>query len=352
MATQTARTEFAQALKAVATQTGLDIDVIIEKVKDAIVAAYKRDAREKGVEVDEFEYEVQVHPVSGEMRIFAYPPEKPEEKEDVTPPGFGRIAAQTAKQVIHQKIREAERGAIIEEFEGRVGSLVSGMVLRFDGGDVRVEIGKTEGIMPYDKRIPSERLSLNQRVTFLFEEIRQTPKGEEIILSRNTPEFVEKLFAREVPEIGSKNVIIKIIAREAGVRTKIAVVSNQPGVDPVGSCVGQKGVRVQAVTNELGGERVDIIPWTDDEKEFIKSSLAPVEIVAMKISKKEKTAKVTVPTEQLSIAIGKDGQNVRLASRLTGYEIDIVGAEVKVEKKTEKKVEKKEAVTEDAASDK
>ncbi len=333
MATQTARTEFAQALKAVSTQTGLDVNVIIEQVKASIIAAYKRDAKEEGVEVDTFEYEVQIHPVTGEMRIFAFKIDNSEEKKDVTPPGFGRIAAQTAKQVIHQKIREAERGAVITEFEGKIGSLVSAMVLRFDGGNVRVEIGKTEGIMPFEKRIPNERLSLNQRITFLFEEIKETPRGEEIILSRNSEEFVKKLFEREVPEIGSKNVEIKTIAREAGVRTKIAVSSNQPGVDPVGSCVGQKGVRVQAVTNELGGERVDIIAWTEDEKEFVKAALAPVEVISIKLSKKDKKAKVEVPESQLSIAIGREGQNVRLASKLTKYDIDIVGDGSKVEER-------------------
>src|SRR5258708_1997303 len=333
MATQTARTEFAQALKAVATATGLDVNVIIEKVKEAVVAAYKRDAREQGVEVDNFEYEVQIHPVTGEMRIFAAALEKLDEKTDVTPPGFGRIAAQTAKQVIHQKIREAERGAIIEEFESRVGNLVSGMVLRFDGGNVQIEIGKTEGIMPYEKRIPNERLALNQRATFLFEEIRQTPRGEEIILSRNSPEFVKKLFEREVPEIASGSVIVKDIVREAGIRTKIAVSSSQPGVDPVGSCVGQRGVRVQAVTNELGGERVDLIAWNDNIEEYIKASLSPVEVIAIKLSKKEKIAKVTVAEDQLSIAIGREGQNVRLGSKLTDYEIDIQGDRSKVAEK-------------------
>ena len=332
MPKQTARTEFAQALKAVSTQTGLEVDVIIEQVKLAVVAAYKRDAKEHGVDVDSFEYDVQIHPVNGEMRIMSWPIEKPEDKKDVTPPGFGRIAAQTAKQVIHQKIREAEHGAVIAEFEAKVGNLVSGMVLRFDGGNVIVEIGKTEGIMPYDKRIPNERLSLNQRATFLFEEIRKTIRGEEIILSRNSGAFVEKLFAREVPEIASGNVVVKKIAREAGVRTKIAVASSQPGVDPVGSCVGQKGVRVQAVTNEIGGERVDIIPWSADDKELIKASLSPVEVIAIKISKKEKTDTVTVAENQLSIAIGREGQNVRLASKLTDYEIDIVGDGSKVER--------------------
>lgn len=368
-ATQTARTEFAQALKAVATQTGLDVAVIIEKVKEAVVAAYKRDAREMGEDVEAFEYSAEVHPVTGEMRVFSAPLEGGD-KKDVTPPGFGRIAAQTAKQVIHQKIREAERGAVLQQFQEKIGGLVPGLVLRFDGGDVRVEIGKTEGVMPYDERIATERLNLNQRLTFLFREIRETPHGEEIILSRKDPKFVEKLFEREVPEIGSHSVEIKGIAREAGVRTKIAVFSTASGVDPVGSCVGQRGVRVQSVTNELGGERVDIILWNEDEKEFIKSSLSPVEVLSIKTSKKEKRAKVVVSEDQLSIAIGKDGQNVRLASRLTGWEIDIAGdgkptakpIEPKVEEvqpivesvepavvedKTSNPSEKKEAVTED-----
>lgn len=347
MATQTARTEFAQALKAVSTQTGLDANVIIDKVKEALVAAYKKDARDNGIEVDTLEYEVQVHQVTGEMRIFSFDPEKPEEKEDVTPPGFGRIAAQTAKQVIHQKLREAERGAIMEEFEVKKGSLVSGMVLRFDGGNVRVEIGKAEGLMPYEERIPDERLNLNQRVTFLFKEVRETPRGEEIILSRNSEDFVKKLFEREVPEIGGGNVEIKAISREAGVRTKIAVSSNQPGIDPVGSCVGQKGVRVQAVTNELGGERVDIIAYTEDEKEFVKSSLSPVEVVAIKLDKKNKKAIVKVAPQELSIAIGSNGQNVRLASKLTGYDIDIESSEPKESKKSEEMIENTEPVVEE-----
>jgi len=334
MPAQTARTEFAQALKAVSTQTGLGVDVIIEKVKDAVIAAYKRDAREKGVDVDSFEYEVQIHPVSGEMRIFAWPLETPDNKKDVTPPGFGRIAAQTAKQVIHQKIREAERGAVITEFTGKVGSLVSGMVLRFDGNDVRVEIGKAEGVMPFDKRIPNERLNLNQRVTFLLEEIKETPHGEDLILGRNSEEFVKKLFEREVPEIASGNVVIERIAREAGVRTKIAVRSKEPGIDPVGSCVGQKGVRVQTITNELSGERVDIIPYSEDAKEFIKASLSPVEVVSVKLDKKAKKATVEVPGDQLSVAIGANGQNVRLASEISNWEIDIVGANAKENEET------------------
>jgi N utilization substance protein A len=358
------RTEFSQALKAIAQERGLDPDVILSTIKEAIIAAYKRDAREQGVEVDSFDYDATLDPVNGETRVFAWPlpaedaTEKQKEKakkerHDVTPPGFGRIAAQTAKQVIHQKIREAEKGAIMEEFEAKVGSLVSGLILRFDGPNVRVDLGRTEAIMAAEDRIPNERLNLNQRLTFLIKAINETPRGKEIFLSRADPMFVEKLFAREVPEISSKSVEIKAIAREAGVRTKIAVFSTQTGVDPVGSCVGQKGVRVQAVTNEIGGERVDVIAWNDDVAELIKSSLSPAEDVSVTLDRETKTAKVLAPEDQLSMAIGKDGQNVRLTAKLTGFRIEIGGngeltaaveepvVEAPVEVKEEKKVVKK-----------
>jgi N utilization substance protein A len=335
------RTEFSQALKAIATERGLDANVILETIKQAYIAAYKRDAREHiGDEVDLFEYDTEMDPVTGEARIMAWPIDKPEEKKDVTPPGFGRIAAQTAKQVIHQKIREAEKGVIMDEFNARIGGLISGIVLRFDGSNVRVDLGRTEGIMPGSERIPSERLTPGQRLTFLLKAIEEGPRGKQIILSRADSDFVKKVFTREVPEIASKSVEIKGIAREPGVRTKISVFSSQSGVDPVGSCVGQKGVRVQAVTNELGGERIDIIPWTEDEEEFVKATLAPVEVINIKLNAKEKSAILTVPEDQLSLAIGKDGQNVRLASQLTGWKIEIVGKKVKAKK--EKKEEAKD----------
>jgi len=331
---QTPRTEFAQALKAIATERGLDPNVILETIKQAIIAAYRRDAKERGEDDEGQEYDVELNSVNGEAKVFAWSAlgeEATEEekatakkqKEDVTPPGFGRIAAQTAKQVIHQKIREAEKGAIMDEFSERVGTLISGMILRFDGPNVRVDIGRTEAVMPAEERVPNERLNTSQRLTFLFKEILEGPKGKELILSRADPSFVEKLFAREVPEISSKSVEIKAISREAGVRTKIAVFSGQSGVDPVGSCVGQKGVRVQAVTNELGGERVDIIPWSDDKTELIKASLSPAEDMTVSLDEKTKTARVKAPEDQLSMAIGKDGQNVRLAAKLTGYRIEV-----------------------------
>ena len=338
----TARTEFSQALKAIATERGLNPDVVIETIKQAIIAAYKRDAKEQGIEVDTFDYDAVIDPVNGETKVFAWElpaedatPEQIKEvkkgKKDVTPPGFGRIAAQTAKQVIHQKIREAEKGVIMEEFQERVGSLASGLVLRFDGPNVRVDLGKTEALLLAEDRIPNERLNLNQRLTFLIKAINETPRGKEIFLSRSSPEFVSKLFAREVPEIGSGSVEIRTIAREPGVRTKVAVFSSQAGVDPVGSCVGQKGVRVQAVTNEIGGERVDVIPWNDDLSELIKSSLSPAEDLSVTIDEENKTAKVLAPEDQLSVAIGKDGQNVRLTAKITGYRIEVEGNGEKIE---------------------
>lgn len=338
---QTARTEFSQALKAVATERGLDAAIILDTIKQAIIAAYRRDAKEQGVDTEELEFDVDLNSVNGEARIFSWPIEKPKKRQDVTPPGFGRIAAQTAKQVIHQKIREAEKGAIMDEFSARVGNLISGLVLRFDGSNVRIDLGRTEAVLPSEERIPSEHLTPNQRLTFLLKEIRETPRGKEIILSRSDPALVSKLFAREVPEVSAGNVVVKIVAREPGVRTKIVVASEASGVDPVGSCVGQKGVRVQAVTNELGGERVDIISWTEDTKELMIASLSPAENLSVKLDEKKMLAEVTAPEDQLSMAIGKDGQNVRLAAKLTGYRIEVIQA-------GEKKVEKKEAAGKDS----
>ena len=362
------RTEFAQALKAIATERGLSADVILDTIKQAIIAAYRRDAKERGEDVESMVFEVELDSVTGEAKVFAWsapedeegdPDEHKDQRKDVTPPGFGRIAAQTAKQVIHQKVREAEKSSIMDEFSERIGSLISGTVLRFDGPNVRVDLGRTEGLMQASERVPNEHLAGSQRMTFLLKDIEETPRGRQIMLSRADSEFVKKLFAREVPEIGSGSVEIRAISRDPGVRTKIAVFSTQPGVDPVGSCVGQKGVRVQAVTNELGGERVDIVPWSDDIAELIKGALSPAEGLSVKLDEKEKTAKVKTSDDQLSLAIGKDGQNARLAASLTGWRIEVEGdgtgvteKEVKEEdlpvdgedkdKKNVKKVEKKQ----------
>jgi len=339
---QTPRTEFAQAIKAIAMERGLDPEVILDTIKQAIVAAYKKDAKDRGEDPELLDYDVILNSTNGEAKILAWDHIEPDEegkvdtskaeKKDVTPPGFGRIAAQTAKQVIHQKIREAEKGAIMGEYTERVGALVSGMILRFEGSDVRVDLGKTEGIMPSVERVPNERLNLNQRMSFLLKDIVETPRGQQIVLSRADTQFVKKLFEREVPEISSGSVIVNGIAREPGVRTKIAVSSGQTGVDPVGSCVGQKGVRVQSVTNELGGERVDIVMFNEDPAEYIKGALSPAEGMVVTLNKKEKTAVVKAPSEQLSLAIGREGQNARLASKLTDWKIDIEELVVKGKK--------------------
>ena len=348
---QTPRTEFAQALRAIASERGLEPDVILETIKQAIIAAYKRDARELGEDVDTNDYEVELDPTSGGARVYAWPmPEEDateeekkkamEEKKDVTPPGFGRIAAQTAKQVIHQKIREAEKGAVMDEFSGRVGGLISGMILRFDGPDVRVDLGRTEGIMPKEERIPNERLNPNQRLTFLLKKIEDSLKGRQIVLSRADAAFVQKLFEREVPEMGSGSVEVKVIVRESGVRTKMAVFSNQSGVDPVGSCVGHEGGRDQAITNGLGGERVDIIQYSENLQDLIKAALSPAENLSVKLDEKTKTAVIRAPEDQLSLAIGKEGQNARLAAKLTGWKIEIKAIELVKKAKEGKKDEK------------
>jgi len=229
--------------------------------------------------------------------------------------------------VLLQKIREAEKTAILDEYSKRIGTLVNGLVLRFDGPNVIVDIGKTEGVMPPQEQVRAEKYRLNQRLTFFIKDIRDSARGREVLVSRADKGLVEALFRREVPEVASGAVEIKAIAREPGNRSKIAVSSTRVGVDPVGSCVGQKGVRVQAVINELEGEKIDVIQHSDDLEKFVVAALSPAEGVKVELDKKKETAKVTVPDDQLSLAIGAKGQNVRLAAKLTGYKIDIKGAE-------------------------
>ncbi len=314
----TVRSEFSLALNQVATERGIDPTIVLETIKAAILAAYRKDYG-----MDELEQlSVELNPDTGEAKIF-------KEGKDITPPGFGRIAAQTAKQVILQRIREAEKQAVLADYETKVGNIVPGMVLRFDGPNVVVDIGRTQAVMPVSEQSQGERYHLNQRLTFYIEGIRETTRGNEIIVSRAHKGLVEGLFRREVPEVAQGAVELKIIAREAGGRTKIAVHSTQSGVDPVGSCVGQKGVRVQGVISELGGsEKVDIIQYSEDAKQFITAALAPAKDVEVILDNEKKSATVLVPEDQLSLAIGRDGQNVRLAAKLTGWKIDIQGKAV------------------------
>ena len=314
----TIRSEFSLALNQVATERGIDVAVVLETIKAAILAAYRKDYGVAELE----QLMVELNADTGEAKIF-------KDGKDITPPGFGRIAAQTAKQVILQRIREAEKQAVLADYQTKVGTIMPGMVLRFDGPNIVVDIGRAQGVMPPQEQSQAERYHLNQRLTFYIEGIRETMRGNEIIVSRAHKGLVEGLFKREVPEVASGAVELRIVAREAGGRTKVAVYSNQPGVDPVGSCVGQKGVRVQAVINELGGsEKVDIIQWTDDAKLFITAALAPAKDFEITLDEKKKVAEVMAPEDQLSLAIGRDGQNVRLAAKLTGWKIDIKGKQV------------------------
>lgn len=334
------RSEFALALNQVATERGIDPTIVLETIKVAILAAYRKDYGGD----DLTELTVDVNADTGEARIY-------KEGKDATPPGFGRIAAQTAKQVILQRIREAEKHAVLADFQTKVGSIVSGMVLRFDGPNIIVDIGRTQAVMPPQEQSQGERYHLNGRLTFYIEGIRETMRGNEIIVSRAHKGLVEGLFKREVPEVSQGSVEIRIIAREAGGRTKVAVYSSQSGVDPVGSCVGQKGVRVQAVIGELGGsEKVDIIQWTEDIKQLITSALAPAKELTVTLNEKKKAAEVVAPDDQLSLAIGRDGQNVRLAAKLTGWKIDIRGKGDSVKPTIEAKGEKESVLATESIS--
>jgi N utilization substance protein A len=309
------RSEFALALNQVSNERGLDPTIVLETVKNAILAAYRKD--HPGSEIEEFVAELDAN--SGEAKIF-------HDGKDVTPPGFGRIAAQTAKQVILQKIREKEKEAIISDFKLKLGTIVNGMVLRFAGPNVIIDVGKTEAIMPPSEQIPNEKYHLNQRLVIYVLEIKDGLKGEEVVVSRANNGLLEGLFKREVPEVAQGAVEIKEIVREPGNRSKVAVSSNQNGIDPVGSCVGQKGVRVQAIIQEFSGiEKIDIIQWQENPKAYVTQALSPAKQIQVEISEKDKTARVFVAPEELSLAIGKDGQNVRLASKLTGYRIEIEG---------------------------
>lgn len=260
-----------------------------------------------------------------------------ESKED-----YGRIAAQTAKQVIIQKIREAERASVINEYGGKEGEIISGIVQKVERGNVYVDFNRATGILPAEEQIPGEYWTRGQRARAYLYSVEDAPRGINLRLSRAHPKFVEKLFAIEAPEIENGVVEIKSIAREAGARSKIAVHSNDEHIDAVGSCVGQKGTRVNTVTTELSGEKIDIIPWSENPAQFVSNSLSPAKVISIEIDEEEHKATVEVANDQLSLAIGKGGQNVRLAAKLTGWRIDIKGNEKEIVKIDEEKVEKME----------
>ena len=362
-----ARTEFAAALNQLASEKGVDVTVVVEAIQQAALAAFRKDLSLRSMEIPEnFDtFTAEIDSATGEISIM-------DGKKNITPPGFARIAAQTAKQVILQRLHEAEKDAISDEYEKKVGTIITGTIQRQEGNTYFVDLGRAEGIFPVFEQTRDEYYHQGQHMKFLIKEIREGRHGPEVVVSRSDASVVKELFALEVPEIKTGSVVIKDIAREAGSRTKISAISTQEGVDPVGSLVGQKGVRVQAVMNELGEERIDIISYSEDPAKYIASALSPAKDVTVKIEEKDgptspnplrresseagasrsggKLAKVKIPTSQLSLAIGKGGQNVRLAAKLTGWKIDIEGLEdireqkviedkEKVEKETEKTVE-------------
>lgn len=335
-------TEFLSALAALEKEKGIDKSILIDAIENALVSAYKKNY---GTVQD---VRVEVDPLSGMFKVYAkktvvetveddteeislkdahkiniaYEPGDIIEQE-VTPGSFGRIAAQTAKQVVVHRLREAERGVIYDKFIEREGEVMNASIHRVDKGSVLLELDGVECIMPTAECIPGERYNINDHIKVYVMEVRKTTKGPQVIVSRTHPNLLKRLFEIEVPEIMQNIVHIKSIAREAGSRTKIAVHSDDENVDPVGSCVGQKGSRIDRVVAELGNEKIDVIPWSSDPIEFIANSLRPAKVLMVQINENEKAAKVVVPDYQLSLAIGREGQNARLAAKLTGWKIDI-----------------------------
>lgn len=336
--------ELIGALKDLEKERGISKDVLIEAIETAIVSAYKRNfnlSSNASVRVDLDETTGAINVYSRRKVVDDVTDPKQEisleeakaidpnytigdiVEEEVTPKDFGRIAAQTAKQVVIQRIREAERSIIFNEYANRAGDVVNGIIQRIDHRNVIIDLGKVEAVLPVSEQIPGERYEPNQRMKFYINEVKQSSRGPQIFLSRTHPGLLKYLFELEVPEIQSGVVEIKSVAREAGSRSKIAVFSRDENVDPVGACVGNKGMRVQAVVSQLNGEKIDIVAWVPDEVQFIANALSPAAVIRVILDEVAKTARVVAPDDQLSLAIGKEGQNARLAARLTGWKIDI-----------------------------
>ena len=315
------------ALRLVEREKGISFESVVVALEQALAAAYKRSPEAQGDEA-----RVEIHRATGDVTVYAQEVEENEETAEFTvtrewedtPPDFGRIAAQTAKQVILQRIREAEREITYGEYSGRETDIVTAIVQQADPRYVLLDLGKgVEALLPQAEQVPGERYDHGSRVKAYIVEVRRSPRGPQIVCSRTHPNLIRKLFELEVPEIMDGIVEIKQVAREPGHRSKIAVASNDPNVDPTGACVGPKGSRVRMVVNELRGEKVDIISWSEDPAQFVANALSPAKVKEVRIDPDTQTAEVIVPDFQLSLAIGKEGQNARLAARLTGWRIDI-----------------------------
>ena len=334
--------EFIEAIEALEKEKDISKDILIEAIESALVSAYKKNYgtsqnvrvnidREEG-DIDVFmrkdvveEVEDDMVEISLEDALEIDPRYEVGDvvEYQVTPRDFGRIAAQTAKQVVVQRIREAERGMIFDDYITRQGEIITGTVQRISNETLFINMGKAEGILAATERVPGEKYEINDRINVYIMDVKKTTKGPQVFLSRSHPGLVKRLFELEVPEIEEGIVEIKSIAREAGSRTKIAVYTEDENVDPVGACVGTRGSRVQNIVDELFGEKIDIITWSDDPEELISNVLSPAKVEKVIIDEEEKAATVIVPDYQLSLAIGKEGQNVRLAAKLCGWKIDI-----------------------------
>lgn len=386
--------EFGSAIMQIAEEKGIPKGVVIETIEAALAAAYKKDYGKRGqriqakfnevagdakfflikdvvdetmrefVEGEEDEEYIEEEIIEGEEKLPRYNPERDilldEAKKlkkgakigdvieiELEPQSeYGRVAAQTAKQVIIQRIREAERDSMFAEYKGKEGEVVSGVVQRIEGRNVYIDLGKSIGVLFPSEQVQGEHLRIGQRVKVYLYKVESDPKGPGITLSRTHSEMVRKLFELEVPEIFAGTVEIKSIAREAGSRTKIAVFSKEEGIDPIGSCVGQKGTRVQAIIEELAGEKIDIIEWNEKPERYIAAAISPAKVVSVELNEDRREAKVNVPEDQLSLAIGKQGQNVRLAAKLTGWKIDVIGVAAKAPVVEESEEESEEEVAE------
>jgi N utilization substance protein A len=348
------RLELIQIADAVAREKSIDRSLVIEAMEDALArAARSRYGHETNVKAE-------INPKTGEMRLWRLL-EVVEEidndsaqitlkearqknpaanvgdfiSEPLPPFDYGRVSAMAAKQVITQKVREAERDRQYEDFKDRIGEIVNGIVKRVEYGHVIVDLGKAEAVIRRDQQLPREAYRNGDRVRAYIMDVRREQRGPQIFLSRSHPQFMAKLFEQEVPEVYDKVIEIKAVARDPGSRAKIGVMSHDASIDPVGACVGMRGSRVQAVVNELGGEKIDIVPWSPDEATFVVNALAPAEVTKVVIDEESERIEVVVPDEQLSLAIGRRGQNVRLASQLTGFEIDIMTEEEESAKRQE-----------------
>ncbi len=358
--------ELIHVIDQISKEKGISKEMVIEAVESALVSAAKKKYGAQRIAV-------QIDPKRGDIVMYAYKKVVPdvtnpeeeitlEEAQTLYPDaqmegevplqvefqGFGRIAAQTARQVIVQKVREAERDVILKEFNDKIGQLVNGIVLRHEKGAYYLDLGKTEAVLPAREQVPRESYRRGDRVRAYVVEVRDTSKGPQVVLSRAHPEFVSRLFEMEVPEIYENIVEVKGVVREPGDRTKIAVASKDSHVDPVGACVGMKGSRVQAVVRELRGEKIDIIPWSEDPRIFIAKALSPAVVEKVGVTEEDRSALAVVADSQLSLAIGKKGQNVRLAAKLTGWKIDILSeSEYDQERQKEREQEIEAAIVEE-----